>query len=129
MAGEVRSLAQRSAAAAKEIKNLIEEAVRTVGQGNELVGDAGNTMEEVVASIEKAASIMHDITRASREQGDGINQVNLAMTQLDAITRQNAALVEESAAASSNVAQEATRLAQALSVFKMDEAVSASRRF
>ena len=121
VAGEVRSLAQRSAGAAKEIKVLIDESVHKVEQGNELVGDAGQTMLEVVASVQGAAAIMHDITRASREQGQGISQVNAAMAQLDAITRQNAALVEEAAAASGNVADEAVRLTQALSVFKLDD--------
>jgi aerotaxis receptor len=120
VAGEVRSLAQRSAGAAKEIKALIEDSVRKVGQGNDQVGDAGQTMRQVVASVQDAALIMHDITLASREQGQGIAQVNAAMAELDAITRQNAALVEESAAASSSVAEQAVHLVQALDVFKID---------
>jgi aerotaxis receptor len=119
VAGEVRSLAQRSAGAAKEIKGLIEDSVRQVGQGNELVGDAGATMREVVAAVQGAAAIMHDITVASRDQGEGIAQVNQAMAELDAITRRNAALVEASAEASASVAVEAASLAQALSVFKV----------
>jgi aerotaxis receptor len=118
VAGEVRSLAQRSASAAREIKTLIEDSVEKVGQGNALVGTAGRTMREVVASVQDAAAIMHGITLASREQNQGIAQVNAAMTELDGITRQNAALVEESAAASSSVAEQASHLAQALSVFK-----------
>ncbi|MFC0250423.1 methyl-accepting chemotaxis protein [Massilia consociata] len=121
VAGEVRSLAQRSAAAAKEIKGLIEASVRHVGDGNVLVGDAGQTMREVVASVRDAAAIMHGITDASREQGDSIAEVNLAMAQLDTITRQNATLVEEAANASASVAGEAARLMQALSVFKFDD--------
>ena len=121
VAGEVRSLAQRSAAAAKEIKALIESSSKQVGQGNALVGDAGQTMREVVASVRDAAAIMHAITAASREQGEGIAQVNAAMAQLDAITRQNATLVEESAMASGSVADEAAQLVQALSVFKLDD--------
>jgi aerotaxis receptor len=119
VAGEVRSLAQRSASAAREIKALIEDSVQKVGQGNALVGAAGQTMREVVASVQDAAAIMHGITLASREQNQGIAQVNAAMTELDGITRQNAALVEESAAASSSVAEQASHLAQALSVFKV----------
>jgi aerotaxis receptor len=122
VAGEVRSLAQRSAGAAKEIKALIEDSVRKVGQGNELVGTAGQTMREVVASVQDAATIMHGITAASREQNQGIAQVNAAMNELDGITRQNAALVEQSAAASSSVAEQAAHLAQALSVFKVGDA-------
>ncbi|MCA1247979.1 PAS domain-containing methyl-accepting chemotaxis protein [Massilia sp. MS-15] len=118
VAGEVRSLAQRSAAAAREIKALIEASVAHVGTGSELVGDAGRTMREVVDSVREAATIMDDITGASREQDAGIAEVNLAMTRLDRITRENAALVEESAAASASVADEAARLVQALSVFK-----------
>jgi len=118
VAGEVRSLAQRSAGAAKEIKALIEESVRTVGQGNELVGTAGQTMREVVGSVQEAATIMHGITTASREQSQGIAQVNAAVDALDGLTRENAALVEESAASSGKVAEQASRLVQALSVFK-----------
>ena len=118
VAGEVRSLAQRSAGAAKEIKALIEDSVRQVGAGDALVGEAGQTMQQVVGSVQGAAAIMHGITRASREQGSGIAQVNAAMAELDAITRQNAALVEQSAAASRSVAEQAAHLAQALEVFK-----------
>ncbi|MGO4475103.1 methyl-accepting chemotaxis protein [Massilia sp. 2TAF26] len=119
VAGEVRSLAQRSAGAAKEIKRLIEDSVEQIGQGDELVGAAGQTMREVVASVQEAARIMHGITVASREQHGGIAQVNAAMRDLDGITRENAALVEEAAAASANVAEQASHLSQALSVFKV----------
>ncbi|MGH8854709.1 MAG: methyl-accepting chemotaxis protein, partial [Telluria sp.] len=118
VAGEVRSLAQRSAAAAKEIKALIEASVQHVGAGNVLVDDAGQTMREVVAQVADAAAIMGQISGASREQADAIAQVNAAMAQLDLITRENAALVEESATASASVAGEASQLVQALSVFK-----------
>ncbi|WP_020653117.1 methyl-accepting chemotaxis protein [Massilia niastensis] len=121
VAGEVRSLAQRSATAAREIKVLIDASVGQVGEGSALVVDAGQTMREVVASVRDAAAIMGKITGASREQGQSIAQVNDAMAQLDAITRQNAALVEEAAAASGNVADEAARLVQALSVFKFHD--------
>ena len=118
VAGEVRSLAQRSASAAREIKLLIEDSVDKVGQGNALVGTAGQTMREVVASVQDASRIMHGITLASREQHEGIAQVDAAMRALDGITRENAALVEEAAAASSNVAEQARHLSQALAVFK-----------
>jgi aerotaxis receptor len=121
VAGEVRSLAQRSASAAREIKALIEDSVDKVGQGNELVGTAGQTMRDVVASVQDAAAIMHGITVASREQHGGIAQVNAAMHALDGITRENAALVEEAAAASASVADQACHLSQALSVFKLGE--------
>ena len=127
VAGEVRSLAQRSAAAAKEIKALIEASVQHVGEGNVLVGDAGKTMREVVASVVEAAAIMSGITGASREQGSGIAQVNAAMAQLDQFTRENAALVEESANASASVAGEASQLVQALSVFQFGERAPARR--
>jgi aerotaxis receptor len=119
VAGEVRSLAQRSASAAKEIKALIDDSVEKVGQGNALVGAAGQTMREVVASVQDAARIMHGITVASREQHGGIAEVNAAMHALDGITRENAALVEEAAAASASVAEQASHLSQALSVFKV----------
>jgi aerotaxis receptor len=118
VAGEVRSLAQRSAGAAKEIKALIEDSVEKVGQGNELVGAAGQTMREVVASVQDASKIMHGITVASREQHEGIAQLDTAMRALDGITRENAALVEEAAAASASVAEQASHLSQALSVFR-----------
>ncbi|MDN4051969.1 methyl-accepting chemotaxis protein [Massilia sp. YIM B02763] len=120
VAGEVRSLAQRSATAAKEIKALIDDSVEKVGQGSELVGSAGQTMRQVVGAVKDAAAIMHAITAASREQSHGIAQVNAAMVELDGITRRNAALVEESATASSSVAEQAARLAQAVSVFKVE---------
>jgi aerotaxis receptor len=115
---------QRSAAAAKEIKTLIEASVQHVGQGNALVGDAGETMRSVVASVRDAAALMGEITAASREQDQGIAEVNAAMAQLDTITRQNAALVEEAAQASTSVAEEAGRLEQALSVFKLDKGMT-----
>jgi aerotaxis receptor len=104
--------------AAREIKLLIEDSVAKVGQGNEYVGAAGQTMREVVTSVQDAARIMHGITLASREQHEGIAQADAAMRALDGITRENAALVEEAAAASGKVAEQATHLVQALSVFK-----------
>jgi aerotaxis receptor len=119
VAGEVRNLAQRSANAAREIKGLIEDSVRKVGVGNEQVSTAGATMQEVVVAVRGAAAIMQDITLASREQGQGIAEVNAAMAELDAITRQNAALVQQSAGASNSLAQEAASLAKAMSVFRL----------
>jgi len=120
VAGEVRSLAQRTAGAAKEIKGLIEVSSGHVDQGTELVGQAGQTMREVVDKVAGAAAIMSAITAASREQAQDIQGVNAAMTELDAITRQNAAQVEESAVSSGSVADEAARLSLALSVFKFN---------
>jgi aerotaxis receptor len=119
VAGEVRSLAQRSAGAAKEIKALIEDSVHQVGQGNELVDAAGQTMRQVVSSVQDAAALMGDITVASRAQNEGIAEVNSAMVELDGITRENAALVEESAMASASVAEQVGHLGQVLSVFKL----------
>ena len=118
VAGEVRSLAQRSAGAAKEIKALIEDSVHQVGQGNELVDAAGQTMRQVVGAVQDAAAIMGDITAASRAQNEGIAELNAAMIELDGITRENAGLVEESAAASASVAEQVGHLGQVLSVFK-----------
>ena len=118
VAGEVRSLAQRTAGAAREITGLIEASRAHVGQGGQLVGAAGQTMRDVVGKVADATAIMSAITAASREQAREIDGVNAAMVELDAITRRNAAQVEESAAASGNVADEAARLSLALSVFK-----------
>ena len=129
VAGEVRSLAQRSAGAAKEIKHLIDDSVHKVRHGNALVGEAGGTMTGVVESVERATAIMAEIKRASLEQRSTIGQVNQAVAELDAITQQNAALVEQSAAASSNVAQQAAGLAQALSVFHFGGAARRLGRF
>ncbi|MDZ4219695.1 MAG: methyl-accepting chemotaxis protein, partial [Methylobacter sp.] len=97
VAGEVRNLAQRSAAAAKEIKTLIEDSVSKIENGSKLVGEAGQTMEEIVTSIKRVTDIMSEITAASSEQSQGIEQVNTAITQMDEVTQQNAALVEEAA--------------------------------
>ena len=128
VASEVRTLAQRSAAAAKEIKTLIGNSVDQVDAGAKLVDQAGATMEQVVASIRRVTDIMGEITVASAEQTDGIEQVNQAIAEMDQVTQQNAALVEESAAAAESMQQQAGRLAQVVSVFKLAEAVKAEPR-
>lgn len=117
VATEVRSLAQRSAAAAKEIKGLISESVERVESGNQLVDQAGQTMTDVVASIKRVARIMADISAASREQSSGIGQITVAITQMDEVTQQNAALVEEAAAAAASLEAQARQLQAAVSVF------------
>ena len=127
VATEVRNLAQRSAAAAKEIKGLISDSVEKVEAGNKLVDQAGRTMEEVVASIKRVARIMSDISAASREQTAGIEQVSLAVSQMDEVTQQNAALVEEAAAAAESLEEQAQTLAQVVSVFKVMEEEAVAR--
>ena len=119
VAAEVRSLAQRSAAAAKEIKTLIGDSVDKVETGSRLVDEAGKTMAEVVASIARVTGIMNDITTASDEQRDGIEQVNQAITQMDAVTQQNAALVEQAAAAAASMQEQSARLSEVVGVFKL----------
>ena len=120
VAGEVRSLAQRSAQAAKEIKTLIEDSVSKVGAGSQQVERAGATMQEIVASVKRVTDIMGEISAASDEQSSGIEQVNRAVTQMDEVTQQNAALVEEAAAAAGSLQEQAQKLAQAVSVFKIN---------
>ena len=119
VAGEVRSLAQRSAQAAKEIKGLIEDSVGKVGAGSQQVERAGATMQEIVASVKRVTDIMGEISAASEEQSSGIDQVNRAVSQMDEVTQQNAALVEEAAAAGS-LEEQAQRLAEAVAVFKIN---------
>ncbi|MES1981829.1 MAG: methyl-accepting chemotaxis protein [Pseudomonadota bacterium] len=121
VAGEVRNLAQRSAAAAKEIKALIGDSVEKVEGGSKLVAQAGQTMEEIVASIRRVTDIMSEITAASTEQSAGIEQVNLAITQMDEVTQQNAALVEEAAAAAESLEEQAQNLSVSVATFKMDD--------
>lgn len=128
VATEVRSLAQRSAAAAKEIKALISDSVDRVEMGNKLVDQAGRTMDEVVSSIKRVARIMGEISNASREQSAGIDQVGYAVSQIDEVTQQNAALVEEAAAAAESLQEQAHELAQIVAVFRVDEAGSSSTR-
>jgi methyl-accepting chemotaxis protein len=120
VASEVRSLAQRSAGAAKEIKELIGDSVDRANAGSTLVGQAGATMEEVVTSIKRVTDIMAEISAASIEQSTGIVRVNQAFTQIDEATNQNAALVEEAAAAAERMREEATMLTRAVSVFKLN---------
>ncbi|MFN4003177.1 MAG: methyl-accepting chemotaxis protein [Hylemonella sp.] len=119
VAGEVRALAQRSAEAAKEIKQLIEDSVAKVGVGSEQVAQAGATMQEIVSGIKRVADIVGEIASASREQAAGIGQINAAVTQLDSVTQQNAALVEETSAASSALQEQARQLAQMAASFKL----------
>jgi methyl-accepting chemotaxis protein len=120
VAAEVRNLAQRSAAAAKEIKTLIGDSVDKVENGSKLVAQAGNTMEEIVTSIKRVTDIMAEISAASAEQSTGIMQVNQAITQMDEVTQQNAALVEEAAAAAESLEEQAQNLSASVSVFKLD---------
>jgi methyl-accepting chemotaxis protein len=122
VASEVRSLAQRSATAAKEIKLLIDDSVKKVGDGSVLVEQAGATMERVVDSVRKVAEIVGEISLASREQSSGIEQVNDAISQMDEMTQQNAALVEQAAAAAASMQTQAAALAQLVSVFSLDHA-------
>jgi methyl-accepting chemotaxis protein len=125
VASEVRTLAQRSAAAAKEIKALIGDSVDKVDAGAKLVDQAGATMDEVVASIHRVTDIMGQISSASQEQTSGIEQVNQAIGQMDQVTQQNAALVEEAAAAAASMQDQADKLAQVVSVFKLDRLAQA----
>jgi len=122
VATEVRNLAQRSAAAAKEIKALIDDSANKVETGAQLVTQAGATMTDIVASIKRVTDIVSEIADASQEQTSGIDQINQAIMQMDQVTQQNAALVEEAAAASGALQEQAGQLAQAVSVFKLNEA-------
>ena len=121
VASEVRNLAQRSAGAAKEIKDLITDSVAKVDAGSKLVDTAGATMQEIVASVQRVADLMAEIAHASQEQSLGIGQVNTTITQMDDTTQQNAALVEQAAAAAKSLQEQAAKLAQVVSVFKLEE--------
>ena len=125
VASEVRSLAHRSSEAAREIKQLIGESVRTVEEGSALAGQAGQTMEEVVASVQRVNAIIGEIAVASVEQRDGIEQISMAVNQMDGVTQQNAALVEQAAAAADALQQQAASLAEAVSIFQLHAAPAA----
>jgi methyl-accepting chemotaxis protein len=124
VASEVRSLAQRSAASAKEIRGLIEVSVGRVEAGARLVEQAGRTMDELVASVRKVAEIMTEIAAASHEQSSGIEQINKAITQMDTVVQMNASLVEEATAAATSMASQATGLSRAVAQFRVDEAAA-----
>ena len=128
VAGEVRNLAQRSAQAAKEIKGLIEDSVSKVDTGSTLVESAGETMDEIVNAVTRVTDIMGEIASASDEQSRGIDQVGLAVSEMDRVTQQNASLVEESAVAASALEEQASRLTQAVSVFRINQDVKAQAR-
>jgi methyl-accepting chemotaxis protein len=124
VAAEVRNLAQRSAAAAKEIKTLIGDSVEKVEGGTKLVDEAGKTMEEIVTAVKRVTDIMSEISAASMEQSSGIEQVNQAITQMDEVTQQNAALVEEAAAAAESLEEQAQNLMESVSIFKLADSAS-----
>jgi len=121
VASEVRNLAQRSAAAAKEIKELIGNSVERVEAGSRLVGAAGTTMSEVVSSVQRVTDIIGEISLASQEQRQGIEQISSAISAMDSVTQQNAALVEQAAAAAESMEQQAASLSEAVSIFKLNE--------
>ena len=128
VATEVRNLAQRSAAAAKEIKELISNSVEKVAAGSKLVDEAGKTMEEIVNSVKRVTDMMAEITAASQEQSAGIEQINQAVTQMDEVTQQNAALVEQAAASAESLQEQAQALTRAVSAFKVESASPAEWR-
>ncbi|WP_192036531.1 methyl-accepting chemotaxis protein [Halomonas sp. YLGW01] len=121
VAGEVRNLAGRSASAAKEIKTLIDDSVGQVQQGSTLVEQAGTTMQEVVEAVKRVTDIMDEISAASQEQSDGIEQVSQAVGQMDQVTQQNASLVQQAASAATSLEEQASRLEQAVAVFRLAE--------
>lgn len=121
VAAEVRSLAQRSASAAKEIKSLINDSVEKVDLGSRLVDDAGHTMAQIVTSVKQVADIMGEITAATLEQSHGIEEINQAITQMDEMTQQNAALVEQAAAAAASMQEQSEKLLLSVSIFKLHE--------
>jgi methyl-accepting chemotaxis protein len=124
VASEVRSLSQRSAESAKEIRGLIENSVSRIEAGAKLVDQAGKTMDELVDSVRKVAEIMTEIAAASHEQSSGVEQINKAITQMDTVVQMNAALVEEATAAATSMAQQATGLAHAVAQFRVDESMA-----
>ncbi len=128
VAGEVRNLAQRSAQAAREIKSLIEDSVSRVDIGSTLVESAGETMDEIVNAVTRVTDIMGEIASASDEQSRGIDQVGLAVSEMDRVTQQNASLVEESASAAAALEEQASRLTQAVAVFRIQSSQRAAQR-
>jgi len=124
VASEVRTLAQRSTAAAREIKTLIDDSVSKVDTGTQLVGEAGQTMSEVMVSVKRVSDVVAEITAASAEQSQGIEQINNAVVQMDENTQQNAALVEQAAAAAKALQEQAGRLSQSVGVFRLDASYS-----
>ncbi|NIF48909.1 methyl-accepting chemotaxis protein [Enterobacter sp. Ap-1006] len=126
VAGEVRSLAQRSASAASEIKALIEDSMRTVTKGSDMVSSAGTTIDDLVQQSHRVAGLISEIGVTTEEQGQGIAQINVAITQLDQVTQQNAALVEESASAAESLSDQATRLVQLMSIFNTGQVIAAA---
>ncbi len=126
VASEVRNLAQRSSAAAKEIKELIDNSVANVDAGSSLVGRAGTTMDDIVSSVARVADIMSEIMAASAEQSSGIDLINDAVTQMDQVTQQNAALVEEAAAAAGSLQEQAGTLEQTVSIFRLEQTAGLS---
>jgi len=128
VAGEVRNLAQRSASAAKEIKELITDSVNKTAEGTKQVENAGQTMQEIVSSVQRVTDIIGEISAASQEQSAGIEQVNEAIMKMDDVTQQNTALVEEAAAAAESMMEQADELMGAVSVFKLDGEASQNRR-
>ena len=128
VAGEVRNLARRSAQAAREIKSLIEDSVNRVDLGSTLVESAGETMDEIVNAVTRVTDIMGEIASASDEQSRGIDQVGLAVAEMDRVTQQNASLVEESAAAAAALEEQASRLTQAVAVFRIQQSQTSSGR-
>ncbi|MCG8672837.1 MAG: methyl-accepting chemotaxis protein, partial [Pseudomonadales bacterium] len=121
VAGEVRNLAQRSAGAAKEIKDLIRDSVSKVEDGTDLVNESGETLNEIVGAVQAVTTMIKDIAQASNEQSSGIEQVNTAVTQMDEMTQQNAALVEEASAAGESLSEQARQLMNLMSFFTVDE--------
>ncbi len=128
VASEVRSLAQRSASAAKEIKTLIGDSVEKVAAGSKQVAQAGRTMEEIVGSVKRVTDIMGEITTASQEQTSGIEQINQAIAQMDQVTQQNAALVEEAFATAQTLQEQADGLVRAVRVFRTEAGDGAGGR-
>jgi methyl-accepting chemotaxis protein len=120
VASEVRNLAQRSASAAREVKQLIDDSVASIASGRTLVEQAGGTMAQVVASVSRVTQIIGAISDASREQSTGIGHVNQAITEMDAVTQQNAALVEQAAAAAGSMQDQASHLTGCVDVFRLD---------